>query len=200
MKLLILNGPPDPRSGHNPVYRGTERSHPSHCDSLPDEHEINKLFFWFLKEGGELGVVRDLHKAKRFCELWNARLSKKDCFEVIEVTDEGQKPEGDGEFLGFDLSSGHNNSLLRWGLRQLPAMNQLSAPIRERAEAISRQYAPQLNAQGLFQAVEVASLCLRSMAALQILSPNLFAGGTLEDFRPIGLYGPVARQNSGTDR
>lgn len=29
-----------------------------------DEHEINQLFFWFLEEGGELGVVHRLRRAE----------------------------------------------------------------------------------------------------------------------------------------
>lgn len=187
MKLLILNGPPDPRPGHNPAYRGTNRAHPSHCDSLPDEHEINRLFSWFLEEGGELGVVRDLQKANRFCTLWNNRLGKEDRFEVVEVTDQGQGPELNGEFLGFDLSSAYNNSLLRSALRQFPGVSQGSALARELSE-LTKNYAPQLNSQGLFQTPEVASLCLRSMTSLQDVYPNLFDGGTLTDFCPVGLY------------
>jgi len=73
---------------------------------------------WFLEEGGELGVVRDLSNALRFAELWNTRLKPEDRFEVVEVVDGDANPKGNGYFLGFDLSSGYNNSLLSWGLRE----------------------------------------------------------------------------------
>jgi hypothetical protein len=146
------------------------------------------LFFWFLEEGGELGVVRDVSKAARFAELWNTRLSEKDRFEVVEVTDGSTHPQGDGVFVGFDLSSGYNNSLLAYGLKQFMGGYELKDPLRELLDLSNRHYAPQLNGQGLFQTLEVASLCLRSMIALQDLSPNLFEGGDLRAFRPVGLH------------
>jgi len=192
MNILILNGPPDPRSGHNPLYRGTSRAHPSHCDQLPDSHEINQLFFWFLEEGGELGVVRNVDKALRFAELWNTQLKerrdRRDRFEVVEVTDENTPCESNGTFIGYDLSAGYNNSLLRSGFKSIAGANRVAEPIEELLDLINRHYAPQLNRQGLFQTREVASVCLRAMTALQDLSPNLFEGGDLREFLPVGLY------------
>jgi hypothetical protein len=189
MKLLILDGPRDPRSENCPQYRGTYRAHPTHCDELPDNHEINQLFFWFLQEGSELGVVRDVLKALRFAELWNARLKGKDRrFEVVEVAERDAHPRSSGKFIGFDLSAGYNNSLLSWGLKEFVGVNQLSEPIRELWDLVSRHFAPLLNGQGLFQTPEVATLCLRAMTALQDLSPNLFEGGNLRQFQPVGLY------------
>jgi hypothetical protein len=146
------------------------------------------LFFWFLEEGGELGAVRDVSKALRFAELWNARLREKDRFEVVEVTDGSTRPQSNGKFIGFDLSAGYNNSLLSSGLKQFLGVNRLAEPVRELCDLMNRYYAPQLNGQGLFQTLEIASLCLRSMIALQDLSPNLFEGGSLRDFRPVGLH------------
>jgi hypothetical protein len=188
MNLLILDGPRDPRPGNNPLYRGTYRAHPSHCDELPDDHEINKLFFWFLEEGGELGVVRDVTKALRFADLWNARLDEKNRFEVVEVTDGEARSRSGGMFIGFDLSAGYNNSLLSSGLRQFFCVNELREPVRELWDLVTRHYAPQLNGQGLFQTLEVATLGFRAMTALQDLSPNLFEGGNLREFRPVGLH------------
>lgn len=189
MKLLILNGPRSPQlRGHCPPYRGTYRAHPTHCDEVPDDHEINRLFFWFLEEGGELGVVRDCSKALRFAELWNARAEQEGRFEVLEVEEGDAPPESGGHFIGFDLSSGYNSSLLAWGLDLTPGVSQLKEPIRELCGLLSRYYAPQLNGQGLFQSREVAVLCLRAMIALQDLSPNLFEGGNLREFRTVGLY------------
>jgi len=188
MNLLILNGTRDQHPGNNPLYRGTYRSHPTHCAEVPDDSEINQLFFWFLEEGGELGVVRNLSRALKFAKLWNARLPENSRFEVVEVTDENAHAQSHGDLIGFDLSSGYNNSFLFSGLKQFAGVNQVRAPIRELLDLLSRHYAPQLNGQGLFQTFELASLCLRSMIALQDLSPNLFEGGDLSDFRPVGLY------------
>jgi hypothetical protein len=188
MGFLILDGPRDRRTIYNPSYRGTYRAHPSHCDAFPDDHEINKLFFWLLEEGGELGVVQDLSKVLRFAALWNAQLPEKDRFEVVEVTDGDALPEGGGEFIGFDLSSGYNNSLLPSGLKIGPSFIKLAEPVRELYSQISYGYAPQLNGQGLFDLSETASMCLRSMVALQDMSPNFFEGGDLSDFQPVALY------------
>ena len=188
MKLLILNGPRDSRTAYNPLYRGTYRSHPSHCDEVSDDDEINRLFFWFLEEGGQLGVVRDLARAQRFAELWNARLKDSERFGVVEVADAepGQASCG-GTFMGFDLSSGYNNSLLAEGLRQSMGTQRLPEPFRELWDLTSRHYAPQLNATGLFQTFEVATMCLRSMTELQDLSPNLFEGEDLRHFQVVRL-------------
>ncbi len=196
MNILILDGPRDSRPGNNPLYRGTYRAHPTHCDEVPDDHEINKLFFWFLEEGGELGVVRDVSRALRFAELWNERLGETDRFEVVEVTDGNTRPQSNEKFIGFDLSAGYNSSLLSSGLKQFPGVNELMEPVRELWDLGTRHYAPQLNGQGLFQTLEVASLCLRTMIALQDISPNLFEGGNLREFRPVGLYVVDAKSGS----
>lgn len=189
MNLLILNGPGRSRAASDPKYRGTYRVHPTYCESVPEEHEINKLFFWFLEEGGELGVVGDLLKALRYAQLLNDLASSNPShFEVVEVADGDSAPICDGTFLGFDLSSGYNNSLLAWGFRQFPGGATLPEPIHELNNLINRHYAPQLNAAGLFDTYDVANSCLRSMIALQDLFPNLFEGGDLRDFRTVGLY------------
>src|SRR5215472_4294200 len=115
MNFLILNGPRCPRAAAYPHYRGTYRAHPTCCEGLPEDSEINKLFFWFLEEGGELGVVHDLSKALRYVELLNAYpLPGYSHFEVVEVTGGDEAPQVGGELLGFDVSSGYNNSLLWW--------------------------------------------------------------------------------------
>lgn len=188
MKLLILNGPRDNRTAYNPLYRGTYRSHPSHCEQLPDDHEINRLFFWFIEEGGQSGVVADLPKAQRFAKLWNARLKDSQRFEVVEAADPDTSPSQTGTFIGFDLSAGYNNSLLAEGLKQSVCTKQLPEPIRELWDLTSRHFAPQLNSAGLFQTLEIATLCLRSMIALQVLSPDMFEGGDLRAFQPVRLH------------
>ena len=190
MKLLILNGPRDTRAAKYLIYRGTYRAHPTYHDGFPRDHEINNLFFWFLEEGGELGLVHDFSKAARYTELLNQNpLLGYRHFELVEATD-GNPAAGEGrQQLGFDVSAGYNNSLLWWGLETTPSANGLSEPIRELMNLVHRFYAPQLNRHGLFETAEIASQCLRSMDALQSLSPNLYEGEDLEtSFQAAGLY------------
>jgi len=178
MNLLILGSPVNPQA--NPLYRGTYRTHPAHCDELPDSHEINRLYSWFREEGA---VVRNRSNALRFAELWNARLKGLQGFEVVEVTECGEHSQG--KFIGYDLSASFSDSLLAWGLRRFVKE---TSPYEVLCDLISRHYAPQLNQQGLFQTIEVASLCLHDMWALQDLCPGLFAIEDLRAYRPVGLF------------
>ena len=187
MKLLILNGVYTRPSGRNLSYRGTFRINPTYCDDLPSDHELNKLFMWYLEEGGESGVVHDLPKAIRIAELCNAQAPQHQ-FEVLEVLDGNDAPRGDQALIGFDLSEGYCNSLLQCGLKQFTGALKLPSAIREFSELLSRHYAPQLNVSGLFQTLEVASSCLQSMIALQSLSPSIYEGGDLSRFKVVGVY------------
>jgi hypothetical protein len=114
MNLLILNGARDPRAAEYPQYRGTYRAHPTYVDSAASDDEVNQLFFWFLEEGSELGLVHDPAKALRYASLLNESLDATQRFEVVEVTSGAALPQVGVEFLGFDLSAGSNNSLLWW--------------------------------------------------------------------------------------
>ena len=193
--LLILDGQRDSSPGRNPLYRGTYRLSPTYCDALPADHETNMLFSWYITEGGESGVVHDLQRASRYVELLNHQ-SLNHSFEIVEATTNDAAPVFGELLMGFDLSASYGNSLLQWGVKQfLPALS-LPLPIRDLLELISRSYAPQLNGQGLFQSFEVASLCLRSMSALQALSPNLFEGGDLNAFSVVGLYSVTRREKN----
>jgi len=191
MNLLILNGPRDPRAAAYPHYRGTYRAHPTYCDAVPEDHELNKLFFWFLKEGGELGVTHDLAKALQYADLLNQYpLSRRhSAFEVVEVTTGHTSPEAGTELFGFDLSSGHNNSLLWWKLESGTGLGTLPPPVQELDKTIRRFYSPKLNGYSLFQTPEMASECLAAMDALQRLSPNLYEGEDLKpNFTVTGVY------------
>ena len=177
---------PDSLNSH---YRGTHRAVPSHCDEMPDDQEINRLFFWYLDEGGEEGVVRDAAKALRFAELWNERLPKDEQFEVVEVTEGNEPPSGGGSLLGFDISSGLGGySLLAGWLSEIPKVEGLPDAIWEMSNLLARFYGPQLNAFGLFCTRESAAMCLRSMVAMQSLSPNMYESGDVRDFRVLGVY------------
>lgn len=205
MNFLILNGPRSPRAAAYPHYRGTYRAHPTYSERLPEDSEINKLFFWFLEEGGELAVVHDLSKALRYAELLNDHpLPRRSHFEVVEVTDGDEPPHVGGELLGFDVSSGYNNSLLWWWQPATqpgaiasverngdtsPSATIFPEPIRALSTLIKRFYTPRLNRNGLFQTPVSASECLRDMDALQQLCPNLYEGESLKDnFCATGVY------------
>ncbi len=146
MHLLLLDGPASQLPGFNPSYRGTHRAVPSHCDDMPDDEEINELFFWYLEEGGEEGVVRNRAKALRFAELWNRRLPRDRQFEVVEVIGDSVAPSGGGRVLGFDISSGlAGYSLLVGGLAEIPKTKPVPDAIRKLANLLARFYRPKLN-------------------------------------------------------
>lgn len=188
MKLLILNGPRDWRSDDFHWYRGTYRSHPTYCDPCGDYDEINKLFFWFLKEGGELGVVRNLDNALRFACLWNTRSSESKRFDVVEVTDGAELPVNNGRFIGFDLSAGYNNSLVSSALGPSIRSSRIPKEVKESFEITRRNYMPELNNDGLFNNLQSAAACLESLVSLQCACPNLFEGGNVERFQPTAVY------------
>jgi len=189
MNLLILDGPRDPRAAKYSAYRGTWRAHPTYQDAFPRDHEINKLFFWFLEEGGERGVVHDLSKATRYTELLNQNpLPGYGQFEVVEVDGNASAMEGVQQ-LGFDVSAGYNYSLLWWRLEPTLGTIRPPGPIRELMNLVHRFYAPLLNSHGLFESAETASQCLQSMDALQSLSPKLYEGEDLKaNFQVVGLH------------
>lgn len=188
VKLLILDGPADPRLKHNASYRGTHRAHPGYEHSLPDTHELNSLFFWFLQEGGELGVVHDVEKADRLCGLLNT-VGKQGSFEIVEVTHANEKPNLNGAFLGFDLSINYNASLISNGFQKPQGAPPLPEPTQSLLDLLEGFYRPQLNESGLFLTFQAAQDCLRSMDAVQTLVPNLFEGVRLRtNFQSVGLY------------
>ena len=127
-------------------------------------------------------MVDDLAKARRFAALWNKQPSRPGDFEVVEVTSWKEAPETDGEFLGYDLSAGYNNSLLRTGLKPVVKPSDIS-------DSIWRQcYAHRLNDADLFQTSQQASQCLEAMAKIQDVYPGFFEGGDLRIFEVTGLY------------
>jgi hypothetical protein len=141
---------------------------------------------WYLQEGGEIGIVHDLDKARRFAALCSRCFTTKQ-FEVIEVTDGHSSPCLAGDFLGFDLSQGYNNSLLCWGLEtKAPAMN--DEPVQVLWKVIARLFSPKLNANGLFSDIDEAVTCRRSMIAIQALKENFFEGDDLAKFKTVGVY------------
>ncbi len=187
MSYLILNGAAVPEDLQpNPLYRGTMRRAPTYCESALEDHEVNRLFMWYLEEGGETGALHDLALARRYVKLLNIHVPGRN-FEVVELTDGETPPTVPGHFLGFDLSLGHNNSLLWSGLRY-PMRKIPPPPFDVLCDLLERFFAPQLNESGLFESYAAAEFCLRSIAALQSLRRNLYEGDDLSDFRVAGIY------------
>lgn len=170
-------------------YRGTFRERPPYGDGLPDGAEYNRLFHWYCEEGGESGVVDDLDRARALLRLLRADVRRKD-FELIEATRATEKPRVGGELLGYDLSCAWSYSLLCWGLdlRQAQQAPELSSAIRDLSALIEAHFKPLLNERGLFSEEGTADFCLRSMMALQALSPGLWENEEASDFEVVAIF------------
>ena len=189
MNLLIRDGLDTwyPREAR---YRGTDRREPTYCEAVPGDHEINQMFImWYLKEGGEAGVVHDLSKARRYADLCNLYFADRH-FEVIESTDDGRIQAGDNrQFLGFDLSRGGcYQSLITMALLCEPKRRLSQEPIFVLSDLIRSHFLPKLNDFGLFSNRQDASDCRAAMSALQEFRPGLYEGGSLEVFEVSAIY------------
>jgi hypothetical protein len=183
--LFVLYGPEG--AAYNPAYRGTDQTWPTYCDSVPADHEINRLFMWYVEPNGG-GPVHDLERALRYAQLCNIYFPAQH-FEVVEVTRGAAPPETRGNFAGFDLSNG-GLSLLCWGF-ETPDVSKLPEPINTLSLLLDRFFEPQLNENGLFQTIDVASFCLRSMNSLQNLRPGLYESehpSDLREYEVMGIY------------
>ena len=152
----------------------------------PENHEINKLFGWFVEEGGELGVVHDVTKALRLAKLCNEHFPPRN-FEVVQVVHGESIPARYGSFLGFDLSHGYNNSLLYWGLKSDQFLDEEDR-VGVLWRVVSRFFAAKLNENGLFSDFDLAALCLRSLFALQSFKDNFFEGDDLAKYQVVGVW------------
>jgi len=159
---------------------------PGHFDSLPEDHEFNKLFHWYLEEGGETGVVHDVSKAKKLANAANVN-SGDEKFEVVEITDGNKASSIGGEFLGFDLSQGFCNSLLWEGLKVERAQEDKPS-IQTLCQLLEEFFRPRLNQYGLFSDFQTASFCLKAKVALQSFHDSLFEGRDLNVFKVVSVY------------
>jgi hypothetical protein len=187
MRFLILDGPVDSRMSHNPRYRGTYRSHPTYIDHFSADHPVNVYFSWFLREGGELGIVRDLSRAKEYVKILNSIGSDRNCFEVVQALELGETQMVPGDALGYDLSCAFNNSLLHYELQYNLRDHRLSRYEAEALDSLSKDFAPYLNRNGLFERADLASQCLESIRALKERNQDLFEGGDFSRFKVVFL-------------
>ena len=187
MDLHIVNGPAVP-GWSDPRYRGVWRDQPTYCNTLPADHEVNKLFVdWYLVEGGESGIVHDLHRAVYYATLCNKHFPGQ-FFEIVEVPNGDAPPEVGRRFLGYDLLSHGAASVMHGGHQSWTAQINIKSPADILWRIMRLYLEPRLNEFRLFQRIDDASLCLDSMIALQEYEPAYFEGGDLRVFRPMGVY------------
>jgi hypothetical protein len=164
------------------------RRGPTYRDALPPEHEINKLFVdWYLVEGGESGLLRDVHRAVRLAGLCNKHFPDRS-FEVVEVAEGDALPRIGGRFLGFDLASSGVASVLHGGHQSWTWEIKVESPAGVLCKVMRRYFSPRLNEFALFQRLEDASFCLQAMTALQTYKPGFFEGCDLDGYQPWGVY------------
>lgn len=171
-RLVILGGYSSPRTAYNRNYRGTDRRRPTYCDSAGRDDEVNQLFFWYLEEGGEAGVVRDEARAIRYAEILTGCVGEQ--FEVIEAIVGSEQPIAGRAFLGYDLSFRRGTSLLTSALRVMPPLQETPREIL--LAHISSVYSVELNIFGLFDSLEKAVSCIKVMDAMQRLFPGTYEG------------------------
>jgi hypothetical protein len=193
MDLLILKKSLGSGQEALSTYRGTERTHPTPFAKLPESHVANQLFYWFVDEGGPRGVVHDLKKAKQLVELLNL-FGDAVFYEIVQVGTERQVTPGKGGFLGFDVSAGFNNSMVRRLLLQerggefpakAPAADQAVCQL---AKLQKQFFTPKLNDHRLFQSYDEAEFCLRTARALNTLRPGWIEGTDLAEYEVTSLY------------
>ena len=193
MDLLILKKSLKPGIEAASSYRGTERAHPTHFANLPDSHVANQLFFWFVEEGGERGLVHDLKKAKQLVELLNL-FGDSVFYEIVQVGTERDTTSGKGGFLGFDLSAAFRHSIVRrfvlnQELATLPPTDSaLDLPVRELTRLHQQFFTPKLNDHRLFTSYEDAEFCLSTARALNALRPCWMEGTLLSEYRVTSLF------------
>jgi hypothetical protein len=170
-------------------YRGTYRGSPTHCDELPEDSEYNQLFRWYCDEDYRLGGLEDLGKARRFLKLLREELGQQQ-FELIEGARIGEVPRIGGELLGYDLSAVFSYSLLSWGLdlSKPPEAPQPPAAIQDLSALVEAHFKPLLNEHCLFSDGRTAAFCLRSMMAMQALSPGLWESEDFPPFEVIAIF------------
>jgi len=193
MDFLILERRPNlgPRFV-DPAYRGTLRRPPSYRDEVPESHEVNQLFQWYLDEGGESGVVHNFDRAQAYATKLN-RLSSEAEFEVVRVARNAAESEQAGYFLGFDISAGFYASLIRNillpdSVAHAKTGDTFDDGVRQLSKLHRSYFWPFLNEFRLFDDFDKASFCLRTLVALNDCRPNWIEGSNLSEYQIVALY------------
>jgi hypothetical protein len=190
MKQLLILGP-NASFAADPAYRGTEhRITPYYHTELDENHEVNRWHQWLVVEGGETGVVSDLEMARQLVAAYN-NLPLGEHFEIVEIVrGKSESYEGEGDFLGYDLSYGLGNSLLADDLsfsikQETLGQNRELRTIVPILALIESYFRPQLNTHRLFNDYDTAVFCLECMDAVSSCSPGIFEYGKYE---VVGLF------------
>jgi hypothetical protein len=176
----------------HPIYRGTDRMTPYYVDEVDQDHPVNQAFFWSIEEGGDLGIVHDLHTARELVQLYR-KIEPPQCFEIVQVVDQNDTLEDSAELLGFDIAAGFNYSLLGWHLEidrePKPEWehDQTLKTIQPLLKLVKAYFQPRLNVNGLFSDWSTAFFCLDCMMALQRVRPNLWENDDVV-FDVVGLW------------
>jgi hypothetical protein len=168
-------------------YRGTYREAPPHSDVLREDSEYNRLFAWYCS-AGQCGV-EDADRARRLFSLLRSQVGRGD-FEMVEIGGVRDEPRIGRELLGYDLSCAFYYSLLSWGLdlREIQQATELPAAIKEAGALVEAHFKPLLNEYGLFSDQQTAAFCLRSMMAMQALSPGLWESEEASEFEVVAIF------------
>ncbi|MCG3136726.1 MAG: hypothetical protein HJJLKODD_00562 [Phycisphaerae bacterium] len=188
MNLLILKYP-EISDKQNIIYRGTSRSTPYHCDHMPNTHDANQAFIWFIENSDESTIVHDLQRAKELVASYQ-KLNPPHYFEIIEICRFGSEPTVDSKLLGYDLSLHAYSSLLERGLNFKEQSNDKSlSHVHPLLKLIQSQFQPLLNKNGLFSDFSTAKWCLDCMILAQQIHPNLWEHeNCLDFFEVVSLY------------
>ncbi len=166
-------------------YRGTYRAIPTYVTEMKKDSTINKMFDWYIQTGGQIGVVDDFQRAKKFAEAY-LKLEKPIRFEVVRIIENSRDIEEGEELLGYDLSDSYHYSLLSWGLEIDKENDDSLRKIFPLLKLVKSFFKPKLNSNSLFQNIDDAQFCLDCLMALQHLRPNLWEGDEY-NFEIVGL-------------
>lgn len=173
--------------GCSTIYKGTYRTSPTFVEGLDGDSRSNKLFRWYVEEGGESGVVTTIEKALEMVREYKA-LEPSQHFQVVRLLDPTEGVILKEELLGFDISCRFYYSLLSWGLQ----VNDLSGHAGNKTltpllRLISLFFSQQLNGNGLFSSSETAVFCKECLLTLQDLFPGLWEVNGHGKFEVVGL-------------
>ena len=185
----VVDGPADPTC--SPTYRGLYRAEPTFCESLPENHELNRMLLSYMNATVDTDALEDLQKARALVSLYQEYVETS--LEILEIVTPGQPPISGKQFLGYDLVFGFSLSLLCWGLQTIiapphqggRANSDASSPIHVLARLINMHFQPLLNKNGLFHNLDDARFCLDCMMAIQDISQGFYEYG---QYRVVGLY------------
>jgi hypothetical protein len=169
-------------------YRGTYRTVPNYVNNQSEDSIVNKHFMWYLNEGDQLGIIKNLEKAKKMVGLYE-KLNPPQKFEIVRILEDKEKQKNGEEFLGFDISSNYGYSLLSWnldiGLKNYQN-DEILQKIRPLVNLVREYFKPKLNRYSLFNDIDTAQFCLDCMMSLQKIRPGFWENEEVR-FEIIGL-------------